>query len=327
MTEIVVRAPGRADAPALYRLMTTIQRHDGLPMLTDRGEVDDLFDSPDIAPPDDLRVFEVEGEMVAYGIVDHAPSGERHEKAVLLGGVHPSWRRRGLGDRMLSWQIERGASRLDDTDPDLAAHLFAFPYEFEIETIALLERHGFERARFDHELVRPLDGLPARVEPPGITIRVWADGDVEPARSVFNASFADHWGSTPRSVESWQHAIQSGGRRLDLSFVAVDQDSGDVVAIALNGHYPDDTEVTGRVDGWIESLGTLRRHRRRGVGSALVVWSLHAFLDAGFDHAMLGVDSENPSGAYGLYESLGFRRLHTVVTMQRTLRAGHGSGI
>jgi ribosomal protein S18 acetylase RimI-like enzyme len=39
---------------------------------------------------------------------------------------------------------------------------------------------------------------------------------------------------------------------------------------------------------------------------------------------MLGVDSDNPSGAYRLYERVGFRRLHRMIQHQREVGAeGH----
>ena len=33
---------------------------------------------------------------------------------------------------------------------------------------------------------------------------------------------------------------------------------------------------------------------------------MRAFKEAGLDYAMLGVDAQNPTGALGLYEGLGF---------------------
>ena len=33
---------------------------------------------------------------------------------------------------------------------------------------------------------------------------------------------------------------------------------------------------------------------------------MQAFLEDGLDHAALGVDTDNPTGAYGLYQRLGF---------------------
>jgi mycothiol synthase len=300
--------------------MARVERGDDLPMATSRREVDDLFESPDLDPAEDICIVEADGDVVGYGIVEHAPSGERHEQAFLSGGVLPDYRGRGLGRQILDWQVERAQRRLASTDHDLPAHLIAYGFEAEESKLELFERHGFRRARFEHELLRPLDHVPEPTAIPGLTIRPWEPGDAEPARRVFNAAFADHWGSTPRNPDSWHHLISESGRRLDLSLVAADEHSDEVVAFALNGHYPEDTAVTGRRDGWIESLGTARTHRKRGIASELVIRSMIGFAAAGFDHAMLGVDSQNPTGAYAIYERLGFTRVHTLVTMRRTVR-------
>ena len=49
-----------------------------------------------------------------------------------------------------------------------------------------------------------------------------------------------------------------------------------------------------------------RPWRRRGLARALTAASLVTFRERGLDEGMLGVDSENPNGALGLYEGLGF---------------------
>ena len=129
-----------------------------------------------------------------------------------------------------------------------------------------------------------------------------------------NASFADHWGSTPVDREAWTHRLESFGVRLDLSLLALDGDR--IVGMLLASHYPDDQTVTGRLDGWITTLGTVRSHRKRGIASALVVTACHAFQREGFTHAVLGVDSESPTGAYRLYQGLGFSELNKSVQHQ-----------
>jgi ribosomal protein S18 acetylase RimI-like enzyme len=129
-----------------------------------------------------------------------------------------------------------------------------------------------------------------------------------------NAAFADHWGSTPRDEQAWHHEINATGWRHDLSFVALDGDN--VVGFSRNQNFPDDFEDTGRRDGWIGSLGVLRSHRGRGIARSLIIHSFHAFVAAGFDHAVLGVDTENPTGAYRLYEGLGFQRMTRLIAHQ-----------
>jgi ribosomal protein S18 acetylase RimI-like enzyme len=95
----------------------------------------------------------------------------------------------------------------------------------------------------------------------------------------------------------------------------------EVIGYSLNGFFPDDEQVTGRREGWVRSLGVKQAWRGRGVASALLENSFNAFIDAGLTHSMLGVDSENPTGAFGLYERLGYEVLHGTVITQ--LEVGH----
>jgi ribosomal protein S18 acetylase RimI-like enzyme len=44
---------------------------------------------------------------------------------------------------------------------------------------------------------------------------------------------------------------------------------------------------------------------------------MRAFRDTGFDAAILGVDAENPTGALGVYERVGFGPVRRSVRMQR----------
>ena len=74
--------------------------------------------------------------------------------------------------------------------------------------------------------------------------------------------------------------------------------------------------MTGRRDGWIMGVGVLRSHRGRGIASALIAASLAAFRVAGFTHSALDVDRDNPTGAYTLYERLGYRTMTRTIVRQ-----------
>jgi len=64
--------------------------------------------------------------------------------------------------------------------------------------------------------------------------------------------------------------------------------------------------VLGRRRGWLESVFVRRPWRRRGLAQAIVARSLVVLRERGMDHAMLGVDADNPTGAVGVYERAGF---------------------
>jgi ribosomal protein S18 acetylase RimI-like enzyme len=70
---------------------------------------------------------------------------------------------------------------------------------------------------------------------------------------------------------------------------------------------------------WLDSVFTRRAWRRRGLARALMVRSFHLLRDRGMEVAALGVDAENPTGALGLYESLGFSVTERMTAWRRRL--------
>jgi ribosomal protein S18 acetylase RimI-like enzyme len=67
-----------------------------------------------------------------------------------------------------------------------------------------------------------------------------------------------------------------------------------------------------------------RPWRKRGLGRALLVRSLALFRERGMTEVVLGVDTENPSGALHLYESTGFRQLRQHASYRKPLPEGGG---
>ena len=306
------------DAVAVHRLIRSCELHDRSPIVTPLEEVTQMFGEPYFEPGRDGWLLEAAGEIIASGRIFHTPSNARQERAFLLGDVHPDHRGRGLGRQLIDLQIQRASALLRSADHDLPCFIRAQTYDWREDTRRLYLAAGMEPVRYHDELIRPLDRLPDRPAPGGFTVLPWHDDHVEPARLVVNEAFADHWGSTPKTREAWASMLDEYGMRLDQSYVAVDPD-GAVVGATLNFHVPEDEDVTGRRDGWIGMLGVVRPWRCRGVASALIVESLLAFASAGFTHACLGVDSENPTGAYSLYQKHGFERMHRAVTYQLAL--------
>ena len=69
--------------------------------------------------------------------------------------------------------------------------------------------------------------------------------------------------------------------------------------------------------GWAEPIITRRPWRRRGLARALLMRSLRTFREMGMTEAALVVDTQNPNGALGLYESCGFRMEYRSVIYER----------
>ena len=308
------RPASPADIPAIHALNRRIEIADQIPIVSPIEEFQEWADDPHFSFTDDSRVAVKASDLVGFARLWHRPSDQIQSRVFMIGGVDPLTRRQGIGSSLIGWQMDRGREILTAGPPKLPRYLRTMAYVFEKEAISLYEHSGLTPVRYFYELIRPLAAVSPVVETPGIDIVAWDPRRDEELRQVTNASFADHWGSTPVDRDAWRHRLDSHGIRLDLSFMALDGPT--IVGILLASHFPGDEEVTGRLDGWITTLGTLRSHRKRGIASALVMKACHVFQDLGFTHAALGVDSESPTGAYRLYQQLGFTELNKSVSHQ-----------
>jgi mycothiol synthase len=81
------------------------------------------------------------------------------------------------------------------------------------------------------------------------------------------------------------------------------EDGGKLPAVSLNAwHWSGDPTF-----GWIGTLCVRRSWRRRGLALALLRHSFADFKRRGATRVALGVDTENETGAVGLYERAGMR--------------------
>ena len=68
----------------------------------------------------------------------------------------------------------------------------------------------------------------------------------------------------------------------------------------------DDWAAAGYTSSYIDLVGVAREYRGRGVAATLLAAVVSASARAGLERAVLDVDSDNPTGALGLYKRLGF---------------------
>jgi mycothiol synthase len=258
-------------------------------------------------PARDVDIVELDGRVV--GVAERswndASDGVREYRARCW--VDPSARRRGIGAAMLR-RNEAVALAL------AAGHEVDRPRAFGLGTAdtavgapILAERAGYRPVRWFADMERPLSGeLPEIPElPDGLEIRPVSMTDVPTIWRADHEAFRDHWGGFDDSEASLQRWLDSPDFQPERMVVAWDGD--DVAAAVINVVFAEENRQLGIRRGWLESVFTRRPWRRRGLARALIVRSLHLLRDDGLEVAALGVDADNPTGAYALYESAGFR--------------------
>ncbi len=205
--------------------------------------------------------------------------------------VHPEHTGQGLGSWSLAWAeslaSQRGSAgvRMMAVDIDAPAH-------------ALLSSRGYVRVRsfwtMGKELTRDEEAGPT---PAGVTIRAFETGrDERTLHEVHESSFADHWGFRPVPYETFAGQMyEPGDWDPALAFLAeVDgRTVGHIVGLSFEGH------------GFIGVIGVIPGYRGRGIAKALLRRAFSGLAARGLPEVRLGVDAQNPTGAVGLYESVG----------------------
>lgn len=310
------------DVAAVHALVSTVARFDHLPFAVTLEEMRaELADPNSELARDTIAGFAAGGTLTCYGHVRGRAQATRRRLVQLDGQVHPDWRRRGLGSAVLTWSGERARQRLSETTTpdtaDLPTLLEVWSDARAADRRALFERHGFAPVRYYEDMRRPLaEPLPDASLPAGLRLVEWSSEADPDFRRTHNEAFVDHWGSEPLSDEEWQHHYShSPNFRPALTIGA--HDGSRLVAYVMGYHAPADTAVTGRREGWLGQVGTLREWRGRGVASALMIEAMRRMQAADMTHAALDVDSANPSGALGMYQRLGFATLHRWIRWAR----------
>ncbi|MEU4477124.1 GNAT family N-acetyltransferase [Micromonospora sp. NPDC023966] len=215
------------------------------------------------------------------GLVAAAGVGAGGQPATSTGLVHPEWRERGLGGRLLSWVGEQAGD----------ADLLVTTESWSPGADALFTGRGFERTFTEWVQRHDLTGIPSVSPADGVTTEPVTLGPE--LFSTYRASFADRPGFGSPAAEEWLGELgEDDGYRPDLSLIARGPDGNAVGFVNV-------------IDNWVDQVGVVPGWRGRRVGAYLVACALRGLAADGAREAWLCVNDNNP--AVGLYRRLGFQ--------------------
>jgi mycothiol synthase len=211
-------------------------------------------------------------------------------------GVHPAYRRRGIGSALYSMVTARAKG-------NGAGHLTAPVYrkdgEDRPESTEFLESRGFSR---DHSFwqmrLDRIDNQPPPMWPRGTGFRTF---DRYSTDAVIWASLIVEAFGEPATSQGIRAQLREPGVSPDGYFFALDLTTGEEIGTSR-----------GRIDmlggvpvGYIGTVGVLPRYRGRGIAKALVAQTLQYLASEGMSSATLFVEDRN-TPARRLYEKLGW---------------------
>lgn len=291
-----IRPFERGDAAALARLSAHSARGETDFVLNPFWETEDElfaeFERFGIAPEEHLLVADAgDGEVLGLAGFLRRPRSEL--AALCCPIVQRTERGRGVGGQLLRAARDLGRGRL-------AIRLATAAIGTRNRAgYSLLTSHGFRPVR--HHFLMQCTQRPKATLPEGFDLEAAGPGDAEAILPLYTEC-----GFEPRSPEEMARVLADGRHAHGVA-----RHDGRVVGfVELETHWP--TRV------WVSFVGVEPGLRDRGLGTALVAWSLERRFEARPGTALLLLSPANRT-AYRAYEKVGFRRHRLVDVLEKML--------
>lgn len=274
-------------------------------------------------PETDMSMVENEqGDLIAYVRVGWEVDDEKRQVFGFPLNIHPSRQDAPLYQQLLGWVETRAREVAAETNISDVRVLRAFlrNVEKDVSFSKALTTHEFKSVRFMNRMICDLnESTEVPHMPEGLEVRPVTESQYRAVFKALDEAFQDHWGHAPLQEEMIEGLMASPNFKPALWQVA--WDGNEVAAGILNTVDEAANEQFNLKRGMTDPIFTRRVWRKRGLARALLMRSLQMFKEMGMTEAMLGVDTQNPSGAFTLYESCGFRSTQRSVIYEKSLSA------
>ncbi len=268
----------------------------------------------------DAMLVEKDGNVIGCATVTWSQKPNRLRVYTHNAFLLPEWRKDELRKAMVKLNEGRlreiASGHHDTTLKFFEVYANSKPNHWK----AVLEAEGYRPSWFLFGMVRTnLQDVPNLPLPDGIEVRPVRTEDL---RTIWDAAREASRDSREFTEEKWGE--QEYNRRNEAATFMPElwqiAWEGDEVVGGVHNHIDkEENEAFNRKWGHTEQIFVRRPWRKKGVAKALIARSLKILREHGMTEATLDVDTENPFGALGLYESLGYRPYSEFIFYRKTV--------
>lgn len=259
---------------------------------------------------DQRLVFAQDGQLIANLYMEQ----KQHAKFFVDVLVRPGYSDPRVGDYLFELGESWAREQMAQAEPGVRVTVDSWAPSNNQDSLERYARMGLtEIRRYWHMKIEMNEEPAAPVWPEGVTLRPFVpERDDRAVFAMTDEAFSDHWGHMPSEFEAWRHRkIEVESFDPSLWFIAYE---GEQIA---GGSLCSDS-----AQSWVDTLGILRPWRRKGLGLALLLHSFGEFYRRGRRVVVLGVDSQNLTGAVRLYQRAGMHIARENISFEKELRAG-----
>jgi mycothiol synthase len=227
----------------------------------------------------------------------------------LEGTVAPDHRGRGIGSHLIDWCLRRATGERDARIPGSPVDVSVTGYPDNPAQFELLASRGFRTRTWEALMTCQLAAVEPESVPqlPGFRVSTYEADRWDDVRVAHNESFSTDPGYVRWSQEEWRHWVEeTAAARPALSLVAYEETADQVVSYVISQEYDGIRETTGLRELYVSRVGTLPDYRGQGLARRLLAGVVGLAADDGFNQVALHADTNNPTGAFKLYEAAGF---------------------
>lgn len=259
---------------------------------------------------DQRLVFDQNGQLLAVLYLEQ----RRYAKFFVDVLVRPGYSDPQPGDYLFELGESWAREQMAQAEPGVRVTLNCWAPSNNQDSLERYTRMGLKEIRRYWTMEVQMDEAPeAPVWPEEVELRPFVpERDARAVFEMIDAAFNDHWGHVPGNFDEWRHRkIERASFDPLLWFIAYEGDQVAGGSLCSDG-----------VPAWVDTLGVLRPWRRKGLGLALLLHSFGEFYRRGRRRVVLGVDSQNLTGAVRLYQRAGMHIARENISYEKELRAG-----